>query len=273
MIIDGHFHLVAGRTAELIRDMGRLGIDKTVIVGITLKDISRIKVPNKFFLQNQLFRKAIGVRLEKRMTASRSFQENLLSRPDNAVIARACSEYPGRLYGFVFVNPNDPAVADELKLALSASCWKGIKMAQRQYPIDLSGPAMQRVARFGCEHSLPVFIHLGFEKEKNDIAALAGAFPDLVIIVAHLGIQYFEKALGWAKRFKNVFLDTSSGFATMRMVEQAVAAVGAQKLFMGSDFPILGDQKTALEKIRKARISEADKRLIMGENLAALLKI
>jgi uncharacterized protein len=273
MVIDGHLHLIPGRSRELIADMDRLAIDKTVIVGVTLKDISRIKVPNKFFLQNRLFRKVIGVQLEKWMTASRNFQDNLLARPDNAVIAQACAEYPGRLFGFLFINPTHPQTMDELNLSLSGECWKGIKLAQRQYPVDLAGENMRLIAEFACAHSLPVFIHLGFEKKTYDIEPLAAGFPDLVIIVAHLGIQYFEKALGWAKRFKNVYLDTSSNFATTAMVEEAVSRAGAEKLFMGSDSPILGDQPTALEKISSARIKEGEKKLIMGENLAALLKI
>ena len=253
--------------------MDRYGIDKTVIVGVTLKDISRVKVPNKFFLGNRLYLKAVGVYMDKRMTKSRSFRDNLLSRPDNSVIAEACAAYPGRLYGFVFINPDDPAVLKELSMTLSAPYWLGIKMAQRQYPVDLAGERMYQIAHFGCEHSLPVFIHLGFEKKTYDIEPLAAAFPELAIIVAHLGIQHFDKALDWARRFKNVYLDTSSNFATLRMVEKAVRRVGVEKLFMGSDSPILGDQPTALNKIRSAKISGREKKLIMGENIAALLKI
>ena len=273
MIIDGHFHLIKGKTGELIRDMDTLHIDKTVIVGITLKDISRVKVPNKFFLQNRLFVTTIGVRLEQRMTLSRDFQDNLLAKPDNTVIAEACAAYPEKLYGFFFINPNDPGVMEELSGAISVPCWKGIKMAQRQYPVDLGGERMRQIGRFGCEHSLPVFIHLGFVKETYDIEPLASALPDLRIIVAHLGIQYFDKALNWVRRYKNVYLDTSSNFATSKMVETAVRRVGAERLVMGSDSPILGDQPAALDKIRSARIGDAEKALIMGENLAGLLRI
>ena len=67
-------------------------------------------------------------------------------------------------------------------------------------------------------------------------------------------------------------METSGFDATAGFIEMAVREVGAKRIVFGSHLPSrsLG---TELGKVVGAEISEADKRLILGQNYRRLLKV
>jgi predicted TIM-barrel fold metal-dependent hydrolase len=138
----------------------------------------------------------------------------------------------------------------------------------------------------------PVMFHTGYDggkvlsgyKNPIMLEPLAFEFPDVPILVAHMGkydTTFFEYAMMLARKCSNVYLTTSN--AKQEFIERAVEEIGAERLIFGSDWSmqhgILGERQgfdvyeKNLDAVRKARLGEREKALILGENLAALLGI
>jgi predicted TIM-barrel fold metal-dependent hydrolase len=69
---------------------------------------------------------------------------------------------------------------------------------------------------------------------------------------------------------ENIYVDTSGGDPETGMVELAVERLGAHRVIYGSDAPIRHFGVT-LAKVLGARLSDADKRRILWDNLRNLL--
>ena len=142
------------------------------------------------------------------------------------------------------------------------------------------------------KHKKPLMFHTSYDGGKVPMAyknpimlePLAFEFPDVPIMVCHMGkydLTFFEYAMMLARKCLNVYLTTSN--AKMEFIERAVAEIGPERLIFGSDWSmqhgILGERQgfdvyeENLNAVRNARLDEAEKRLILGENLASLLGI
>ena len=142
------------------------------------------------------------------------------------------------------------------------------------------------------KHKKPIMFHTSYDGGKVPMAyknpimlePLAFEFPDVPILVCHMGkydVTFFEYAMMLARKNSNVYLTTSN--TRQDFIERAVAEIGAERILFGSDWSmqhgILGERQgfdiygKNLDAVRNARIDEAEKALILGENLAALLGI
>jgi len=140
--------------------------------------------------------------------------------------------------------------------------------------------------------SNPVFI--------DDVAT---EYPDTPILIGHIGVQgfyyfgsYADMALLVAARHENVYLETSS--APFEVVEKAVLdpAIGPERVIYGSDSPApygyykyRGEDRVSYMKqpperladhmcydlavIDRLPITDREKAMIRGENLAKVLKL
>jgi predicted TIM-barrel fold metal-dependent hydrolase len=84
-----------------------------------------------------------------------------------------------------------------------------------------------------------------------------------------------EVALDLAQEFENIHVDTS--WQPAEVIIEAVRRIGSERIFFGSDWPLLGDnQSVALERLAEASasgcISNEDIARIQGGNLVALLR-
>jgi predicted TIM-barrel fold metal-dependent hydrolase len=142
------------------------------------------------------------------------------------------------------------------------------------------------------KHNKPIMFHTSYDGSKVSMAyknpimlePLAFEFPDVPIMVCHMGkydVTFFEYAMMLARKCGNVYLTTSN--TRTEFIERAVAEIGAERLIFGSDWSmqhgILGGRQgfdvyaENLDAVRKARLDEAEKALILGVNLANLLGI
>ncbi len=142
------------------------------------------------------------------------------------------------------------------------------------------------------KHKKPVMFHTSYDggkmlsgyKNPIMLEPLAFEFPDVPILACHMGkydLTFFEYAMMLARKCPNVYLTTSN--AKQEFIERAVEEIGAERLIFGSDWSMqhgmLGERQgfdvyeKNLDAVRKARLDEAEKALILGGNLAALLGI
>lgn len=132
------------------------------------------------------------------------------------------------------------------------------------------------------ELNIPVLIHTG--EQPYSIPAtvnfVAGEFPDVNIIITHLGTQgemFTIETLLVAERHPNVFVETSFGMP--HMLIEAVHTIGADRVIFGSNCPPL-EPTQQLMNVEEAMLLDPpigmgacveDVQKIMGGNLSKLL--
>lgn len=203
-------------------------------------------------------------------------------REGNKVVAAAADAFPGRFIGYIAVNPNYPGNEVEIELDgwLTGHRWmRGIKLhpARHRYPV--TGPryrvAFEAAARFG----VPLLSHTHSEGEAAEFCCpslfpeLAEAFPTVPIIIAHSGLTPpgYRAAIEVARRYPNVYLETSGSFQAMGLLEYLVDEVGAEKVLFGSDVNYLC-LPAELGRVVYAKLSMEEKRSVLGLNAARLFR-
>lgn len=271
MIIDGHHH-IEGDYDCILRRMDELGIEKTVLVGLGVRDLSVVTVKRTLTISNHFLLKTIGVLEARKLVRSRKLKDSLLGDPLNDRVIAAIKARPDRFEGFVFVNPESVRACDEIEFCLKEG-MKGIKLALLQYPTVLSGPKMAKICEIAEEKNVPIFFHQGLTPESSDAHKMVKNFRNVTFIVAHAGVQYFYDVLDLAMAYDNVFVDTSSYIVTFRKLRHLCRKIGAKKIIFGTDVPVMAkDPSEGLEKIRRLPISDSDKELILGKNLWKILE-
>jgi hypothetical protein len=116
--------------------------------------------------------------------------------PANDFVLAQARESEGLLIPFCRVDPNAGAVA-EAERCLSGGA-RGIKLHPRAEGFRLDHPEVRRLAAIANERRLPILIHAGrgIPALGEHAVALATAFPDARVILAHAGIC----DLGWIWR-------------------------------------------------------------------------
>jgi uncharacterized protein len=271
MIIDGHHHIEAGYE-HILKRMDTLGIDRTVLVGVGVRNLRVVTIRNSFVFRLHFLLRTIGTWRARQLVRSRALREALLGDPVNDRVLQAIHEKPDRFYGFAFVNPESDRAQDEVRRCLAGGMC-GIKLALLQYPTDLSGPRMAEICGLAEEHRVPVFFHQGLTPASSDARRMTESFPNVHFIIAHAGVQYYDEAITLAHARDNVFVDTSSYIVTVCKLRDMCRKLGAGKLIFGTDVPVMSlDQGEGLAKIRALPLSDRDRSRILGENLLEILR-
>ena len=114
--------------------------------------------------------------------------------------------------------------------------------------------------------------------------SVAKAYPDLTIILSHLGNPYFSETRQVMRECNNVYTDISGQFLSgtnedsivyraelKKEIEEFIDLPdGAKRLFFGTDFPIQS-YKDSLDLIEMLNISKNDKQKILYENAKNML--
>jgi uncharacterized protein len=184
---------------------------------------------------------------------------------------RAMVENCPQLRYWVVVNPLDERTCAQAERALHEPACAGIKIHPQEhgYPIAEHGG---KIFEFASRHKAVVETHSGDATcMPLDFVYLADAFPDVKVILAHLGYGHDGDPTHQVRamltcRHGNLYVDTSSGRSILSgLVEWAVKEVGPQRILYGTDSPIhFAPMQRA--RIEYAEIGEDDKRLILREN-------
>ena len=173
---------------------------------------------------------------------------------NTAALVRA---YPDKLIGFLSVHPRDPALDDELDRATGDLGLRGIKLGPNYQNFDpLSDEAFRLYAR-AQELRLPILFHQGTSPVRfadldyahpRHIDRVAMHFPELRIVMAHMGHPWQTDCITVIRKHPHVYADISaqhyrpwSYYTCLRLAtEWAVLP----KLLFGSDFPVATPQET-----------------------------
>lgn len=191
------------------------------------------------------------------------------------LIADACAEHPGRLFGFMRVHPwyGDEAVAI-LDRAVTRHGFRGLKLHPVSTLAQPGGTESVRLIRRAAELGVPTLFHCGDDPMTTPeaIAVAAQACPEATIILGHMGgYAHTEEAIRVAERLPNILLETSAN-PYPDLIADAVRRVGAERVLFGSDGPVCSPE-LEVEKIRMLGLSEHDERRVLGANALELLGI
>jgi hypothetical protein len=193
--------------------------------------------------------------------------------PDNKGLAKAIRKYP-RFIAFAMVNPDGPGGGvPELERAVKDWGMRGLKLQPQRHGYEVDGNAPLRLMKCAEKLGIPVSIHSGTQACLPwQIAHLAKKFPTVPVIMNHMGYRYYvDGAIYTAMETPNLYLDTvlvsMPGYLRM-----AVDKVGADRIVYGSDFPT-GHPSSMIATLKAAGLSARDEALVMGDNMARIMKI
>ncbi len=200
---------------------------------------------------------------------------------DNRAIYEGSKVFPDRIIPFAGVNPmlGLEKAKQELERCIKEYGVRGIKLngARDGYYIDdpkLSLPLIEMIAKA----NLVLAFHCGandFEKTHPfRIAKISDLFPDLRIMVVHMGgaaqPNLHDATIEFAAKYPNWYLiDSESDY---RKVLQAVEKLGARRVCYGSDTPFCPMRyEWGIRQVIYQDLSEDDRTLILGGNIQRLL--
>src|SRR5262245_48445560 len=184
----------------------------------------------------------------------------------------------GGLLQWVVVNPLQPASYEQAEGILKHPRCIGIKIHPEEhgYPIHEYG---QRIYEFAAKHGALILTHSGEENSlPADFVPFANAFPDVKVILAHLGCGWdndpsHQVRAILASHHNNLFVDTSSANSVMSgLVEWAVKKIGSHRILFGTDTPLYSAPMQRA-RIDHAEIGDDDKRAILWNNADRLLNL
>jgi len=185
--------------------------------------------------------------------------------------------YPTRFTGMCVAIPRRSAL-DEVKRCADWG-FRGIKLHPwlHQCPVDSSyyHPVLQWANR---QHRA-VLVHTGGTLSVPDLrfaplamlGHVAETYPDLWLVVGHMGLDRWEEAPERLAKYPNVILDLTMSMPHPGRISRALDYVGSERIVFGTDMPLL-DPAVGLGLIRASAVAQEGKRKILGENIMRLTR-
>jgi predicted TIM-barrel fold metal-dependent hydrolase len=194
-------------------------------------------------------------------------------KPDNSWMVEQIRGN-SRFIPCALLNPHfgDEAVK-ELELGVREWGIQGLKLMSTKHGFHIASklahPLMAKCAELG----IPASIHSeGGYAHPLAIAALARAFPDVPVIMDHMGYRYWvADAIEAARQAPNIYLATTAVMEP-HFIHMAINAVGVERVVFGSNGP-LAIPKIQLDVIKFLQLSPEDEAKILGGTLAKLYKV
>lgn len=290
MIIDAHVHIpfredlteqeltfmkkksidvstLAGEPSELLGTLDRVGIDRAIVFPLAMPSYSKTE--------------AEIARLNERTAAF-------------------VSAAPERLIGFAVLNPHHEVRVSlqVLSYAIEDLKLKGVKLhptLQSFYPNDRK---LFEIYEHACENKIPILFHSGASLPSHAdhfsrpifIDEVAVRYPELRIILAHIGRPWYLEAAMLMRKHTNVYADISAnvgrsgGAALLELVLLTVKVYSGamDRILFGSDFPVYqpgemlslfgqASKGVLADVLKLPKLTETEIKGILGENAKRLL--
>lgn len=209
-------------------------------------------------------------------------------------IANYVSQHPDKLIGFMSIDPTFEG-RDYIKKCYMELNLKGIKTSPVYTNCSLLDDKFLEVFEAAAELQLPLILHMGptfphktLTKygDPYDLEEIAIRFPNLVIVVAHMGRAREKEFMHVIKKHPNLYADISDTVHQPWQCYNTLMLYHEQKkmnkLILGSDFPWHSIEDTIndllkinimLEGTMLPRIPEKDLQDIIERNTIDLLQI
>lgn len=183
----------------------------------------------------------------------------------NAEVADLLEKEP-RAYGAIVVNPNHRAASlAELSRHGQNDRFVAAKLHPDYCGVATDSPANMAIYRRLLDMDMPLVVHTWGLSGVEAAASAARAFPDLRIVMFHMGADAWRTAAQRACEYANLWLETASTVSEPSWIRDAVAIVGARKVLFGTDMTLL-TPAWALGAARAAGLDKDDFDMVMGRN-------
>lgn len=209
------------------------------------------------------------------------------------------------IFGSLDTENNLSSGLNELEKLFKEEKIAGIKLYPGYQFIFPNDPKLNRLYAIAVKFDVPVMFHSGLVYRNTGkmkytdpyhIDEVATEFPDLKIIISHLGDPEIGKATSVAHKNKNVYLDISGLISNTtksrgkqekwqrrseKLIANTVADVimelmGTEKIIFGTDWPI-SSHESYIELARyleeTLNLDKYEKEQMMSENIKRLLNI
>lgn len=258
---------------DIFRQCGILGnaLENEIVIDAHM----HIDLYNKFFMPSPNTPSLIAN--AKRLGIKRLFGSSMLAIRNDAIagnkhVLDAHNQYPDFFEPYLVVKPNYP---EEIQSIIELSS----KMSINQFKLhdDGNGYLYDHKNYFPlydyCNEKKSVILFHTYGKiHVHPIVNVAKRYSSLKIILAHSGIVDEQTYYDAAKQYENIYLETCNSLAWYGLIERMVSNVGADRVLFGTDMPFMSPDQQ-IGKVLFARISDEDKRKILGLNARSLFNL
>ena len=168
----------------------------------------------------------------------------------NEYVAALCAQFPDRLLGFASVLPKEPAAPQMLEMAVKDLGLQGLKLHPPLQDFFPNDRAVYPIYEKALELDIPVVFHVGTTpfgslcrlSQANPILIddVAVDFPDLRIMLTHLGTLWHNEAFMVVEKNPNVYIDTAAYIYEIKdiLTTDLLSRIGADKVIFGTDYPM-----------------------------------
>jgi predicted TIM-barrel fold metal-dependent hydrolase len=172
-------------------------------------------------------------------------------------IADFVANSPDKLVGFASCDPTQPYYMEELEYAVEDLRLRGLKMGPIYAGFDPRDPRCDPVYAYCLDKGMPVLFHTGTTYNREapleftrpwlwDEVAIR--YPDLPMVLAHLGHPFYDECLAVIRKHPHVYADISAlyyrpwQFYNMLLLAQEYGIT--HKLLFGTDYPFAYAQES-----------------------------
>jgi len=213
----------------------------------------------------------------------------------NDVVAEHVARAPDRLIFFTSIDPTEPDFMEQLEHTHQDLNARGVKISPMYQNVHPHDPRYYEIFAYCQKHGLAIMTHMATTFSSGvpldwarpaHMDKIAIDFPDLPIVMAHLGHPWEGEAIAAIRKQPNLFSDISAlyyrpwqFYNSMRL---AVEYKATHKILFGSDYPATttGGTITAFRQINdvlgKSGLPEIPQEIIesiINRNSLELLKI
>jgi predicted TIM-barrel fold metal-dependent hydrolase len=171
--------------------------------------------------------------------------------------------YPDKLIGFLSIHPDDNDPLREIERGTNELGLKGIKLGPNYQNFDPLSPSACAVYERAQTLGLPILFHQGTSPQQFApleyahpliMDKVAIRFPNLRIVMAHMGHPWQVDTIAVIRKHPNVFADISALFyrpwSFYHCMRLATEWNVLSKLLFGTDFPI-AEVSESIEALRR----------------------
>ena len=211
--------------------------------------------------------------------APQTFGGMLPSEEANDAAAAVAARCPDKIVGFMSVHPEEPGVVEEMERSVHDLGLRGIKLGANYQNFEPMGAPARRVYEAAIRLGLPIVFHQGIVEDvvprtslltRADVSYIspfpsahnaplryahplvsddiAMAYPELRMVLAHMGHPWHTDTLMVIRKHPNVYADVSGllyrPWSTYNALRLAYEWDVTHKLLFASDWPVTTPRET-----------------------------
>jgi predicted TIM-barrel fold metal-dependent hydrolase len=193
-------------------------------------------------------------------------------------------KHPDRLIGFAGIDVPAIDAIQQLEYAIGSLELEGVKLVPPVQKFDIADMQFTPFFQKLLEYKIPLWTHTGHQVSTVGSIAryghpqlideLALRFPELVIIMGHMGVPWFWDAFSVVQRHPNVYIDISAHphFFPYFPFDLFTAYSIEDKVLFASDHP-LSPWSEHISAVKALPISKTFEEKLMGKNASKILRI